>query len=230
VTKIVRSSLTLREHAYQQLRRLLLLQQVPEGLHLREPEWSARLKVNRTALRESFARLAAEGLIETSPRGGYCVASLTNQDLVEVVEVRIVLEGGAIERLIGLGLNTPEHLKAMSDTCGQLERLVTEDYLLGVPEADRRFHVALIDASGNKRMAKLYHWAPLPIIHPHITSGEKWMVRVQQTLEEHKAILAAILEGNAAGAKQLLRIHLNESTVVAKHAVERERGSHAPQI
>ena len=50
---------TQRDRAYHQLRRLLILQQVPEGIRLRETEWSQRLGVNRSALREAFVRLCS---------------------------------------------------------------------------------------------------------------------------------------------------------------------------
>ncbi len=199
-----------RDQAYHRLRRLLILQQIPQGSRLREAEWAERLEVNRTALREAFARLEAEGLIQKGAKTGYFVPVLTQEDIHEVVEVRLILEGGAIERVCRLGLNTARHLKRMREACEQLERLVREDYLLGVAEADRRFHEALIEASGNRRLAMLYMRAPLPIIHPEIVSGPQWSARVEQTLQEHHAILEAILAGEVAKAQELLRTHLKE--------------------
>ena len=203
-----------RDQAYHRIRRLLILQQIPEGVRLREAEWALRLQVNRTALREAFARLEAEGLIEKGPKTGYFIPVLTERDTEEVIEVRLMLEGGAIERICRLGLNTPKHLKKMRDACDQLERLVREDYLLGVAEADRRFHEALIDAANNRRLSMLYQRAPLPIIHPVILSGPQWMASVQMTLDEHSATLAAILDGQVARALDLLRTHLKERSVI----------------
>lgn len=205
---------SLRERAYSRLRRLLILQQIPEGQRLRESEWAERLRVNRTALREAFARLEAEGFIEKGPKTGYFVPDLTNQDILEVIEVRIMLEGGAIERIINLRLNTPEHLRPMLKACDDLCSLAGADYLLGVAEADRRFHEALVDAARNKRLSILYQRAPLPIIHPEILSGDTWKARVQQTLDEHRALLDAILQGNVLGAGEVLRTHLNERALI----------------
>jgi DNA-binding GntR family transcriptional regulator len=200
-----------RDQAYERLRRLLILQQVPEGERLREAEWAARLGVNRTALREAFARLAAEGVIEQGPKTGYFVPKLSSQDILEVMEVRIVLEGGAIERVCRLGLNTPEHLESMRKACDQFDLLLREGYLLGVAEADRRFHEALIDAAGNRRLALLYHRAPLPIIYPRMFSQQQWLARAaRDTLNEHCAILETILKGDVLRAQNLLRSHLTE--------------------
>ncbi len=199
-----------RDQAYQRLLRLLILKQAQEGKRLRESEWAERLGVNRTALREAFARLAAEGLIDKGPVTGYFVPVLKHADLQEIVEVRIMLEGGAIRRICACGLNTPDRLAGMSQACEQLERLVREDYYLGVAEADRRYHEALVSAAGNKRLVMLYQRAPLPIIPPEVVSGSEWTARVQATLREHRAILATLLDGDAEQALQYLREHLRE--------------------
>lgn len=209
---------SLRDQAYHRLRRLLILQQVREGERLRESFWATKLSVNRTALREAFARLEAEGFVTKGPKTGYFVPALKREDIHEILEVRIILEGGAIERIIAVGHNTPAHLKGMRVAVEQLERLVREEYMLGVAEADRRYHEALIDAAGNKRLATLYQRAPLPIIHPEIISGQQWLARVQQTLDEHRSILDAILRGDVEEAKGQLRTHLHERAIIPLHA------------
>jgi DNA-binding GntR family transcriptional regulator len=208
-----------RDQAYYRLRRLLILQQTPEGKRLREAEWAERLGVNRTALREAFARLEAEGLIKKGPITGYFVPELTPSEIFEICEVRVMLEGGAIERICRMGLNTPRHLKPMRQACDQIERLVEEAYYLGVAEADRRYHEALIHAAGNKRLSMLYERAPLPIIAPEIVSGAEWNATVRRTLEEHRSILDAILAGDKEAARDLLRTHLSERSLIPLCAV-----------
>jgi DNA-binding GntR family transcriptional regulator len=208
-----------RDQAYHRLRRLLILQQIPAGERLREAEWATRLEVNRTALREAFARLEAEGVIKKGPKTGYFVPDITQDDVVEILEVRRVLEGVAIERICRLGYNTRERLKPLHEACDQLERLVKEDYVFGVAEADRRFHVSLIEASGNRRLAMLYQRAPLPIIYPEVVSGEQWLNRANLTLAEHRSILAAIAEGDVPKAQDLLRTHLGERSVMPLRGV-----------
>ena len=199
-----------REQAYLGLRRLLLLEQLPSGERLRETVWADRLNVNRAALREAFARLEAEGLLERGPRTGYFVPTLTDEDLLEAIEVRMMLENSAIARLVRVGWNTPRHLKPMREACDQLERLMQESYCLGVAEADRRFHQTLIEAAGNPRTVLLYYRAPLPIIHPVIVSRGHWVAWVQQTLTEHRAILSAIVGQKTSLAQEVLRLHLHE--------------------
>jgi DNA-binding GntR family transcriptional regulator len=209
----------MRERAYRQLRHLLILQQIPAGKRLREAEWTARLKVNRSALREAFARLEAQGLIETGPKTGYLVPSLDKKNIREILLVRVMLETGAIEIICSSGLNTPEHLKPMIDACDEMESLVRDGDIVRVAEADWRFHHALIDASRNKRLCSVYQHAPLPLLIPEETSGPAWEERVRQTVREHRAILDSLLKGDTNRAIDLLRGHISERAL-AYHEIQ----------
>jgi DNA-binding GntR family transcriptional regulator len=198
-----------REQAYHQLRRLLILQQIPEGSRIREAEWSSRFDVNRSALREALARLEAEGLVEIGPKTGYFVPRLTVRDIQEIMTIRVMLEGGAIELICAAGLNTPRHLKPMRQACEQLARLVQDEYLLGAVEADWRFHESLILASENHRLTIAYRHSPMLIIHPEVLGGKEWEATMRRTVDEHHALLATILAGEVKKAKDMLRRHID---------------------
>ncbi|HOA73635.1 MAG TPA: GntR family transcriptional regulator [Phycisphaerae bacterium] len=199
-----------REQAYQRLRQMLILHQAPEGKRLNEEAWARRLQVNRAALREAFARLEAEGLIEKGVLPGYFVPKLSRDDIGEIVEVRIMLEGGAIDRICRLGLNTKENLQPLRDACDRLGELAREGDYAAVATADRAFHESLVSAAKNHRLEMLYQRAPLPIIPPEVACGDEWLQRVTQTLEEHRKIVDLIEAGNVAEAEAMLRLHLRE--------------------
>jgi len=201
------SSATQRDVAYAELRRLILLQQVAGGAKLREPEWSERLGVNRMALREAFARLEAEGLIERGTKVGYVVPTLTEDDIRAILEARLCLESGAIDVLVRR--DPMPSLDSLRDAVDQLERLVEQGYLLGVTEADRRFHETLIDLTGNPRLANLYQRAPLPMIHDRLIGTDRWPIQCRTMLAEHRAILEAIEARDADTARDVLRQHLD---------------------
>ena len=151
-----------RDLAYRSLRRLLVLQQIEPGQRLREPQWAQRLRVHRTALREAFARLEAEGMIERGERTGYFVPALTVEDFAEVAKLRLALECLAIEEVCAAA---KPGLAAMEQASEEFARLMEGGYSLGAIEADRRFHEALIDAAQMRRLSNLYQLAPLPLIH-----------------------------------------------------------------
>jgi DNA-binding GntR family transcriptional regulator len=204
----------MRERAYRQLRHLLILQQIPAGKRLREAEWTTKLKVNRSALREAFARLEAQGLIQAGSKTGYVVPALDTTNVREILSVRIMLETGAIELICACGLNTDENLKPVGDACDAMEKLSWKSDIILVAETDWHFHDALIDASGNKRLRSVYHHAPLPLIIPEHRSGPNWEAAIRQTAQEHRAILEAVRAGDAGKAIELLRGHISDRSLI----------------
>lgn len=199
-----------REQAYNRLRQMLILHQAPEGKRLNEESWARRLQVNRAALREAFARLEAEGLIQKGPLPGYFVPKLSREDVAEIIEVRIMLEGGAIDRICRQGLNTRANLKPMLDACERLGEVAAGGDYAEVAAADRCFHEGLISAAQNRRLRLLYQRAPLPIIPPDVVCGDEWMSRLNETLQEHRAMVGLIEGGDIIKAQAMLRSHLRE--------------------
>ncbi len=199
-----------RETAYRSLRRMLILQQLPSGERLREPEWARQLGVHRTALREAFARLHAEGMLERGPTTGYFVPEVTLEDLNEIMKIRLALECLAIEQIGEVDQKTLESFAiALERTCAQLEQFIADQYPLGVIEADRRFHETLIDAAGMKRLSLLYQRAPLPMVHRQVINEADWRQRCGVTLDEHRRIVQALRRGNRSEAQSILRTHLS---------------------
>ncbi len=198
-----------RDRAYEELRRLLILQQVPEGERLREPEWSERLGVNRVALREAFARLEAECFLEKGPKTGYFVPVLAPEDIEEILEVRAVLECAAVERICAQSCRRAAAIVALERLCEELAALIHRGYLSAVSQADRRFHEALVELAGSRRLLRLYRSAPLPLLHGRLASGTTWEAECRSTLVEHRALVQSLAEGNVSGTQQLLKTHLH---------------------
>jgi len=200
-----------RDQAYRALRRMLVLQQIESGERLREPEWAERLGVHRSALREAFARLEAEGLIERGSQTGYFVPQLTPQDLLEITKLRLAFECLAIDEICR---HEPTASTALVQACDAFEQFLEGGYPLGVMEADRRFHESLIDAAGMRRLSALYHRAPLPLIHGHSEDEQTWRAECVRTLGEHRQIIDALTSRDAGLAKSLLRTHLEQRSIL----------------
>lgn len=205
------SAASQREQAYRALRRVLVLQQVEAGERLREPEWAERLGVHRSALREAFARLEAEGLIERGSQTGYFVPQLTPGDLGEITKLRLALESLAIDEICAQEVPAVDALAA---ACDAFEQFLSGGYPLGVIEADRRFHESLIDAARMRRLSALYHRAPLPLIHGHGEAEETWRRECERTLSEHRQIVAALAARDAERAKRRLTDHLMQRSIM----------------
>ena len=62
----------------------------------------------------------------------------------------------------------------MKQASDEFERFMKGAYSLGVLEADRRFHEALIETAQMRRLSALYHRAPLPLIHGDTEDHDRW--------------------------------------------------------
>jgi len=105
------------------------------------------------------------------------------------------------------GFHASEHQTAIPV---QLLARRRDEYLLGAVEADWRFHEALVLASQNQRLAIAYRHSPMLIIHPDVLAGKEWEQTMRRTVDEHRAVLAALLEGSAVKAKETLRMHIRD--------------------
>jgi DNA-binding GntR family transcriptional regulator len=208
-----------RDQAYHRLRQMLILHQAPEGKRLNEELWARRLQVNRAALREAFARLEAEGLIEKGNLPGYFVPKLAMDDIAEIIEVRMMLEGGAIDRICRRGLNTAENLAPLRAACDQLAESAPSGDYAAIAQADRSFHVALVSAAQNDRLNLLYERAPLPIMPPDVVCGDEWAARVAKTVKEHRGIVESIEAKDIEQAQSLLWVHLRERLLIPVRVV-----------
>lgn len=207
----INNSASQRQQAYNALRRLLVLQQIEPGSRLREPEWAQRLRVHRTALREAFARLEAEGLVQRGAQTGYFVPELTSADLIEITKLRLAFECLAIDEVCAM--RSP-NLTAMKRASEEFEQFMKGEYSLGVLEADRRFHECLIDTAQMRRLSDLYNRAPLPLIHGDTEDRERWRKSCARTLSEHQQILSALAGHEAERAKKILRVHLTHQPML----------------
>lgn len=136
---------------------------------LNEQELVARYGYSKSPIREALITLCNEGILRNLPRYGYEVVRLTREDAEEIMEYRLILESGYMER--SLERLTPEKiasLEAISEDC----REDTDD-LWKHWEANTKFHLRLLSFSENtyavsqlektmnilKRAYAQFHWS-----------------------------------------------------------------------
>lgn len=211
--------------AYLRLKSLILLGEVPIGIRLREGRIAERLDVSRTPVREALLRLFAERFLERHSEGGFRVAAPSVQTLRQLYDLRRALELFALRRsLEAAAAGAP----ASGEAFAALEELRQEWMDIGSelpvrsdPEfvlVDEDFHYRLAAASGNEELCfELQRIAERirPVrSHDFLTPG-----RITATIEEHVAIVDAILARASRRAETLLDEHISESQVVVEAAV-----------
>lgn len=190
---------------YQEIRRKVLTSQLQPKVRLKEDEWATKLNVGRMAVREALTRLLGEGLVEMGEKGGYYVSEMNREDIHQIREVREVLELAAV-RLASERI-TEAQLAELRNICNDFSSMVQKGYVAGACEADIRFHETLMEASGNPRLLKVYHYAHIPLFHQKLGKTRGYLDDYDQTDQEHRLIVEALQKKDVALAQQTLRNH-----------------------
>lgn len=172
------------------------------GARLREIELAERLGISRTPVREAIRQLEADGLITHLPRQGATIRSLDHAEVVELYEMRAVLEGTAA-RLAARAASDIElaELVALNDELAQMPTG------LQARELNRVFHRTLIEAARNRFLIKAMSalQKTLLILGP-TTLAEP--ARAVVAVTEHGAVLDALLARDGARAETAMRVHI----------------------
>lgn len=218
-----RSAESLRERAYTEIRRMVMVGEFPTGQRLAEEQIAEQLEVSRTPVREAFVRLHADRLLTRFSDGGFYVAEIDLFDLRDLYELRLTLELRGITRAGETGI---EHDRdALTDL-----RVVWAGIEAAPPEPDgsfieldESFHIALLRSSGNRALVDVLESINVRI-RPVRTYDFLSEDRIVTSIEEHIAIVDALLAGQVGLAAERLRDHIGSSLeVVEQRAAEAMR-------
>jgi len=190
-----------------------------------EMELVASFGVSRTVVREAFAVLRAEGLVETRQGSGMYVASDLRRrpfridpeglnsiaEVMQVLELRITVEteaaGLAAER------RKAADLEAIAAAVRAFELAVERDE--SAIDEDYAFHTGIGRATGNRYFSSFLGFLGRLVIPRRTVVGagkpgerKRYLTKV---VAEHRAIHAAIAAGEAAAARRAMRAHLRRS-------------------
>ncbi|MGF1475249.1 MAG: GntR family transcriptional regulator [Geminicoccaceae bacterium] len=176
------------------------------GDRLTETELAGRLEVSRTPVREAIRQLEAEGLVTHVPRVGATVRRLDYSEVMELYEMRTVLESTAA-RMAARGASDIE-ISELDAINGDLARFIGDGRR--AYELNRLFHETLAMAAKNrflvKSMAALQK--ALLILGPSTLADE---CRAREAVSEHEAVLNALRTRDGDAAERCMRTHLEAS-------------------
>ena len=175
--------------AYQALKDAIRDNMFTPGHQGSEQEIALRLGMSRTPVHEALIRLQEEGLVRVLPKRGVIVCPLTPEDMREVYEVIISLEGTAAELLAGQ--DKPARLPAaavLDEINAEMRSALARDDLDSWAKADDRFHRALIDHCGNRRLARLANTI-MDQSHRARVMTLRLRAKPDRSFKEHQAIV-----------------------------------------
>ena len=201
---------TLSTAAYATLRRAVLTGELAPNAFVSDRELCERYALSRTPVREAVLRLRDERLVETVPRRGVRVLPLEVDDVREIHQITRALER---EAALAIAARAPRRaaLAGLERAVADMEEAIGTEDRERWAAADARFHAGVAAAGDNARLEAIYgslrgvtdrarhfalHLRELPVV----------------STREHRAMLEAMLGGEAAALDRLYREHWERTT------------------
>ena len=197
--------LSLREQVERTLSSRIVAGEFAPGTVLTVPTLAGEFGVSATPVREAMLNLARRGFLSPLRNRGFEVTEVSPDELRELGEVRLLLEGPPMRRLAGtLPDDVVERLQGLADEivrAGREGRF--EDYL----EADTTFHLTLLELTGNRQLVRLVRelrqQTRLVGLVNLADSDE-----LEGSSLEHAELVRLLVAGDGAGAEALMRRHI----------------------
>ncbi len=198
---------SLSNRVYQSLKEAILSIAYGPGEIVRKADLCEQLGVSRSPVSEALARLAAEGLVDVVPQAGTFVARFSMEEIREGAFLREAIEVAAAERVARR--ITDEQAAELKRNLRVQEVLVADGDIAGFYRMDAEMHATILSFTGYRRLTQVAGTAWL-----HVNRARQLVLpmpgRVEATLEEHRAIIEALVAGDAQAARKATRQHLRQ--------------------
>jgi len=169
-----------------------------------EREVVEALGMSRTPVHEALVRLENEGWVRLVPRHGFVVTPLVADDLQQLYEVVEGLEGVAVA--LSTVRSRAEGLEELDRLIAEQEEALEANDVVTWAELDAQFHRHIVYLSGNTRLGEI-----LDNQDDQLYRARLYTINLRpkpmRSVEEHRAIVAAMRERNAMIARELLEAH-----------------------
>ncbi|MCV7203819.1 GntR family transcriptional regulator [Mycolicibacterium peregrinum] len=197
-----------RDHAYDVVRTGIASGEYPAGSWLREEEIAAGAGVSRTPIREALHRLEAEGLVQLVRNRGALVVGWTAEDLDNLFDLRIALEGYGARR--AAEQRTEAQLERLRELCGTMDELLPtadDEALQRLGSLCVDFHTEIHRATGNRQLTALI---PTILAPPFVSEAfhHHTQLDLAQSFGHHRELAQAIEARDGDWAEAIMVAHL----------------------
>lgn len=210
---------TIRKKVYSYVREQILNGRIAPTERLIETKIAQEIGTSRTPVREALHNLEIEGLIQSIPRVGYQVKTISAREVEEICEIRSVIEGLAARWAME---KAPARvIRELKKNIALAREQLAQGEIRAFIDLDAQFHESLVRCSGSSRLLEL----------AQTLRGHMLRYRVQSIFSEetvllavkgHQRILQAIENGDLPGLTEAIRIHLEESKKsILSHVIKR---------
>lgn len=222
---------SLAEQAYARLRDILVMLDIAPGEPIREADLAEELGIGRTPIREALKRLESEHLVVSYPRRGTFATQVEIADLVDISELRTILEPVAARRAAACqDPQLRDQLAALAEEAAAIDAGAVdaggsegdgetpEVDARTLLEFDTRVHRAIYAAAGNQHLAET-------LIRLDNLATRIWCVLalrlrgVSGHVGEHVALIEAILDHDGERAARLAAEHVSHFETMVRTAL-----------
>jgi DNA-binding GntR family transcriptional regulator len=201
---------TVADAVTERLRHLILSGEIPHGAALRQDALAEEMGTSRIPVREALSRLESEGLAASFPHRGYVVTPMTRDEIIELYDLRALLEPELIRQAIPK--MTLADLDAAAAVMHQFEGALQQGDMNSWGELNRRYHLVLYQPSGRPRT--------LEIVRGLLVNTDRYTrvlllgaggPALSRAKEEHGALLDLCRKGAVNQAVALTRDHVQRN-------------------
>jgi len=200
----------LYEEVAEQLRQRIFRRELEPGSWIDELKIAEEFGISRTPLREALKVLAAEGLVTMKVRRGAYVTEMSEKDLRDVYHLLSLLESDAAGVVAERA--TDAQLKTLQDLHTELETAVADrEKFFAINE---RFHMNLLEMADNRwRSQMVADLRKVMKLNRHNSLFKQG--RIEDSLSEHRAILAAMVARDAKATVKAMQAHFAQGLEAA---------------
>jgi DNA-binding GntR family transcriptional regulator len=192
------------------LRELVLSGEYQHDVPLSEVRLAEHFQVSRTPIREALKQLQVEGLVEIRPKVGTFIRQITRREIVEMFELKEVLEGMAARLMARRG--PASELALLDANVRESERALARGDIDGYPALVHEFHETLLTGADNRKLEAHYRTLMNQLAyHRMIVKTVAHPGRLARSVEEHRLVATLVREKDGVGAELAMRAHVSAS-------------------
>ncbi|WP_256991022.1 GntR family transcriptional regulator [Rhodococcus sp. 06-235-1A] len=197
------------------------------GEQINEANVAAELEISRGPVREALQRLNQEGLLVSYRNRGVFVVELSSEDVTEIYESRAAIEVGAAWTLVhGDRAQLVSAADELSAIVMQMQPFIDRADWRGLAERDLAFHTALVAATRNSRMSRMYATlaAEARICMANLETA---YYRPEALVEEHQLIVDLLLGSDWDALEKGVHEHMDTAIHDLTRAMVEEHAEHS---
>ncbi|MGG0453806.1 GntR family transcriptional regulator [Priestia megaterium] len=200
------------EYVYNLLKEMIVQWRLSPGEKINISHLTREINISAIPLREALSRLHSEKLVILEPNKGYRVSDiLDNDNMVKMLEARILMETHAVQNIIRNNhINVTEKMAQLTEQMSSMVIGSSYKKVLEFTHLDEQFHYTLLNAAGNPFLSEAYEG-----MHCHLHIARfyhvKGKVDQKQAPAEHMEIIEAIRTRDIYRAEMAIINHIQDS-------------------